>query len=106
LERSAKRAIIETNILKGEERKQCVPFFKFIRQVFPEFGIFLLNQIPTIDQLTFFRANEQYFLKQYPESKSIQFFDSKTVSRSEIPARQQDGGIKELCIKLKFKFHQ
>jgi leucyl-tRNA synthetase len=93
IETLLKTAITEGNILRGEERKEWMPFLQFSRQAVPEFGTFLLDEIPTIDQLTFFQENEQYFLKQLPGCKSIQFFNAKTTLQSSVPAGLWDEGI-------------
>ena len=62
------------------------PFLQFMRQAVPEFGSFLLNEVPEIDQKAFFQENAQWFLRQLPGVKAIFFVDVATEAKADVPA--------------------
>ena len=66
--------------------QKYMPFLQFMRQAVPEFGSFLLNEVPEIDQKKFFQENEQWFLRQLPGVTSIFFVDVATEGKADVPA--------------------
>jgi leucyl-tRNA synthetase len=62
-----------------------MPFLQFTRQAVPEFGEFLLEYLPAIDRLAFFRQNEQYFLRQLPGYQVVKFFGAEETGLSAVP---------------------
>jgi leucyl-tRNA synthetase len=85
LDVAVKAAIAEGSVLTSENRKEWMPFLQFTRQAVPEFGEFLLDHLPAIDQLGFFRQNEQYFLRQLPGYQGVKFFSAQETELSAVP---------------------
>lgn len=86
-------AITEGTELSAKTREVWMPFLKFTLEAVPEFGEFLLNHTPAIDQIGFFRENKEYFLKELPSCKEIDFFDATTTTEGEALAGLWDEGI-------------
>lgn len=66
------------NNIKKESKnaaQKFMPFLKFLQDSVPEFGIFLLNETPEIDQAKLFKDNSAFFLRQLQGIDSIEIFD-------------------------------
>jgi leucyl-tRNA synthetase len=83
----------EGSVLNAANRKEWMPFLQFTRAAVPEFGDFLLQHSPAIDQIAFFRQNEQYFLRQLPGYKAVYFFDTALTAKDAVPAGLWDDAI-------------
>ncbi|KAH0792132.1 leucine--tRNA ligase, cytoplasmic [Histomonas meleagridis] len=51
--------------------QQFMPFLQFYRASVPEFGAFLLQDTPDVDQKELFLSNKNWFLRQLPGYKSL-----------------------------------
>ncbi|KAH0796705.1 leucine--tRNA ligase, cytoplasmic [Histomonas meleagridis] len=66
------------NNVKKESKnaaQKFMPFLKFLQDSVPEFGTFLLNDIPEIDQVQLFKDNATFFLRQLQGIDSIEVID-------------------------------
>jgi leucyl-tRNA synthetase len=86
-------AIDDGTVLTAANRKEWMPFLQFTKQAVPEFGEFLLEHLPAIDQLQFFTENEQYFLRQLPGYKEVRFFNALQSGLGAIPPGLWEEGI-------------
>ena len=66
------------NNIKKESKnaaQKFMPFLQFMKSAVPEFGAFLLNEKPEINQEELFRNNIQYFLRQLPGVTTLEIYN-------------------------------
>lgn len=82
-----------------KEYQNCMQFLKFMQQAAPEFGKFLLNEIPEVNQQEVLEKNKQWILLQLPGVKSITFLNADSEESKSSPLwDQQQAEISQVYI--------
>lgn len=68
--------ISSDEVLSKVNKKDYMGFLNFYKQSVPEFGKFLLELTPVIDQETLFNSNKAYLLRQVPQADEVSIFTS------------------------------